>query len=81
MIPVLVRDRLVDAVDAFCEGIAFSPDQTARVFAAAKAAGEFGYGPQTDEDNFLVRLARQNGGQHQYVDVSQLPSPRRAAAR
>ncbi len=39
MIPALVRDRLVDAVDAFCEGIAFSPDQTARVFAAAKAAG------------------------------------------
>jgi imidazolonepropionase len=29
----------VDAVDAFCEGIAFSPEQTARVFAAAKAAG------------------------------------------
>jgi imidazolonepropionase len=39
MIPALVRDRLVDAVDAFCEGIAFSPEQTARVFAAAKAAG------------------------------------------
>src|SRR5689334_3488318 len=38
MIPALVRDRLVDAVDAFCEGIAFSPEQTARVFAAAKAA-------------------------------------------
>jgi imidazolonepropionase len=39
LIPALVRDRLVDAVDAFCEGIAFSPEQTARVFAAAKAAG------------------------------------------
>jgi imidazolonepropionase len=39
MVPALVRDRLVDAVDAFCEGIAFSPEQTARVFAAAKAAG------------------------------------------
>lgn len=39
MIAALVRDRLVDAVDAFCEGIAFSPDQTARVFAAATAAG------------------------------------------
>ena len=37
MIPVL--DKLADAVDAFCEGIAFSPAQTARVFAAAKAAG------------------------------------------
>jgi imidazolonepropionase len=38
MIPALVRDRLVDAVDAFCEGIAFSPEQVTRVFAAAKAA-------------------------------------------
>jgi len=35
---------------------------------------EFGYGPQTDADNFLVKLARQNGGRHVYVDVSQLPS-------
>lgn len=39
MIPVLKREGLVDAVDAFCEGIAFSPQQTARVFEAAKAAG------------------------------------------
>jgi imidazolonepropionase len=39
MIPALARDKLADAVDAFCEGIAFSPEQTARVFAAAKAAG------------------------------------------
>jgi len=39
MIPVLARERLADAVDAFCEGIAFSPSQTARVFAAARAAG------------------------------------------
>lgn len=30
---------LADAVDAFCEGIGFSPDQTDRVFAAARAAG------------------------------------------
>jgi imidazolonepropionase len=37
MIPAL--GGLADAVDAFCEGIAFSPDQTARVFAAARAAG------------------------------------------
>jgi imidazolonepropionase len=39
MIPALAREGLADAVDAFCEGIAFSPEQTARVFAAAKAAG------------------------------------------
>jgi imidazolonepropionase len=30
---------LADAVDAFCEGIAFTPDQVARVFDAAKALG------------------------------------------
>ncbi|WMT75968.1 imidazolonepropionase [Bradyrhizobium sp. Ash2021] len=39
MIPVIARDHLADAVDAFCEGIAFSPEQTARVFDAARAAG------------------------------------------
>jgi imidazolonepropionase len=39
MIPAIAEERLADAVDAFCEGIAFSPQQTARVFAAARAAG------------------------------------------
>ncbi|MGB8486990.1 MAG: imidazolonepropionase, partial [Xanthobacteraceae bacterium] len=38
MIPALATEKLADAVDAFCEGIAFSPEQTARVFAAAKRA-------------------------------------------
>lgn len=39
MIPLIARDQLADAVDAFCETIAFSPEQTTRVFAAARAAG------------------------------------------
>jgi imidazolonepropionase len=39
VIPDLARQRLVDAVDAFCETIAFSPEQVARVFAAAKTIG------------------------------------------
>jgi imidazolonepropionase len=39
MVSAIARERLADAVDAFCEGVAFSPRQTARVFAAAKAAG------------------------------------------
>ena len=39
MVAALARDKLADAVDAFCEGIAFSPGQVARVFAAAKASG------------------------------------------
>jgi imidazolonepropionase len=37
MLPVLAGEGLVDAVDGFCEGIAFSPAQMARVFDAAKA--------------------------------------------
>ncbi|GEO12450.1 imidazolonepropionase [Microvirga aerophila] len=39
MLPILAREGLADAVDAFCEGIAFSPEQTARVFDTAKALG------------------------------------------
>ena len=39
MISAIARESLADAVDAFCEGIAFSPAQTARVFAAARACG------------------------------------------
>jgi imidazolonepropionase len=39
MLPAVARAGLADAVDAFMEGIAFSRDQTARVFAAAKALG------------------------------------------
>jgi imidazolonepropionase len=38
-IPAAARDGLADAVDAFCERIAFSPDETRRVFAAARAVG------------------------------------------
>jgi imidazolonepropionase len=38
-IPALARAKLADAVDAFCESIAFSPAQTARVFRAAQAVG------------------------------------------
>jgi hypothetical protein len=36
---------------------------------------EFGYGAQVETENFLVRLARENGGKHVYVDISQLPQP------
>jgi hypothetical protein len=34
---------------------------------------EFGFGPQRNAESFLARLARQNDGQHIYVDVSRLP--------
>ena len=39
MLPAAAREGLADAVDAFCEGIGFSPDQVRRVFAAAAAHG------------------------------------------
>jgi imidazolonepropionase len=39
MMPAIAREKLADAVDAFCETIAFTPQQTARVFEAAKKHG------------------------------------------
>jgi len=36
MIPLLAAEGLVDAVDAFCESIAFSTEETAQVFARAQ---------------------------------------------
>ena len=38
-LPAIAAEKLADAVDAFCEGIAFSPEQTARVFIASRTAG------------------------------------------
>ena len=38
MLPALALEGLVDAVDAYCEKIAFSVDQTRRLFAAAARA-------------------------------------------
>jgi imidazolonepropionase len=39
ILPAVTAEGLADAVDGFCEGIAFSPEQISRVFDAAKAAG------------------------------------------
>ena len=39
MLDAVSEQNLADAVDVFCEGIAFSPEETARVFTAAKAKG------------------------------------------
>lgn len=39
MLDAVVAEGLADAVDVFCEGIAFSPEETRTVFAAAKAKG------------------------------------------
>ena len=39
MLPAAAAAGLVDAVDAFCDNIGFTPAQTRRVFAAARAQG------------------------------------------
>jgi imidazolonepropionase len=39
MIPTVAAEGLAETVDAFCEGIGFSAEQTARVFEAAQAHG------------------------------------------
>ncbi|MEZ2333815.1 imidazolonepropionase [Mesorhizobium sp. RCC_202] len=39
ILPAVAAEKLADAVDGFCEGIAFSPEHMARVFDKAKALG------------------------------------------
>ncbi|MBV8915891.1 MAG: imidazolonepropionase [Acetobacteraceae bacterium] len=39
MLPIIAEQGLADAVDAFCEGIGFTPEQTARVFGQAARLG------------------------------------------
>ncbi len=39
MIPAVARGELADAVDAFCENIAFAPAETERIFTAAQKSG------------------------------------------
>ncbi|NMH66228.1 imidazolonepropionase [Shewanella salipaludis] len=39
MLPAVLEENLADAVDVFCEGIAFNLEQTERVLCAARAAG------------------------------------------
>ena len=39
MLPAIAQEKLADAVDGFCEGIAFSPAQISRFFAAAARLG------------------------------------------
>ena len=39
LIPAAAEERLADAVDAFCEGIAFTPDEVERLFKAAEQHG------------------------------------------
>jgi hypothetical protein len=58
-----------------------TPQQLARIAGMNRGTQintiEFGYGVQIETDNFLVKLAQQNGGKHVYVDVSKFPVVRR----
>ncbi len=57
-----------------------SPQQLAKIRQLNNRVGatihaiEFGAGPSQGGMNFLVRLAKQNGGTHIYVDVTRLPA-------
>jgi imidazolonepropionase len=39
LIPAVAKEKLADSVDAFCEGIAFTPQEVERLFKAAAAHG------------------------------------------
>lgn len=39
MLPAIATEGLADAIDGFCEGVAFSPDEITKVFTAARAHG------------------------------------------
>jgi imidazolonepropionase len=39
MLPVIAKEQLADAVDGFCENIAFTPDEIRRVFIVARELG------------------------------------------
>ncbi len=39
LLPAVAAEGLAEAVDAFCEGVAFTPEETGRFFEAARAAG------------------------------------------
>jgi hypothetical protein len=42
---------------------------------------EFGLGPQNSRDNFLAKIARQNGGKYVYIDISKRGSLELGAVR
>ena len=53
-----------------------SPSQLARIRKANRSGAsintiEFGLGPKISNDNFLARMARDNGGEYVYHDVTQ----------
>ena len=57
MIPALASEGLIDAVDGFCENIAFTRDEIARVFAAARARRASGQAARRSIVELWRRLA------------------------
>ncbi|MGO8689560.1 MAG: VWA domain-containing protein [Thermoguttaceae bacterium] len=41
---------------------------------------EFGAGPQADTDDFMVKLARQSGGKHAYIDLTKTEEEKKSTA-
>jgi imidazolonepropionase len=75
MIPIVARDRLAEAVDVFCESIAFTVPQCDRIFAAAKAHGLAvkGHVEQLTNSHGAELVARHGGwsADHlEYLDVA-----------
>jgi hypothetical protein len=63
---------LTDADDPMSSGELAEISQLNRRARAAICVIEFGDEPQPLDDNFLMRLARESGGQYGYVDTETL---------
>jgi imidazolonepropionase len=63
IIPAVARERLAEAVDVFCESIAFSPAQCDRIFTAARQYGLAvkGHVEQLSEQHGAELVARHRG--------------------
>ena len=79
MIPAVAADDLADAVDAFCEGIAFSPEQIARVFDAARGCGPAGEAARRSALQPARRRARRRATARCRPTISNTPT--RTASR
>lgn len=63
IIPAAAKEELAEAVDMFCESIAFTPEQCDRIFTAAKSQGLAvkGHAEQLTNSNGAALIARHGG--------------------
>lgn len=78
MIPAVAGQKLADAIDVFCEKIAFTPEQTERVFQAAAAHGLNIklHAEQLSDSKGAVLAARYNAlsvDHLEYIDPADVP--------